>query len=93
MLKRRRRREPPPDFSNLTSNLPLGYLEHRRREAEAYDQLPAWARKVLRRAKHEYQATQVLARIKKGDKPIDILNDLEHCERVLSSTYLDQFKL
>ena len=92
-MTRRIRREPPPDFDNLEPNYSPGYLEHRRREAEAYDQLPAWARKVLRRAKHEWQATQVLARIKSGDKPIDILTDIEHCEASLSRDYLKQFTL
>ena len=92
-MSRRRRRLAPPDFSGLTPNYPPGYLEHRRREAEAFDQLPAWARKVLRRANHEWQATQVLARIKSGAKPVDILNDIEHCEAVLSKDYLKQFTL
>jgi hypothetical protein len=89
----RRRRTPPPDFSDLTPNYPPGYLEHRRGEYELYDRLPAWARKVLQRTKHEYPVTQVFARIQRGDKPIDILSDLEHCERVLNQSYLEQFKL
>jgi len=60
---------------------------------EAYDQLPAWARKILRRTKNQYQATQLLTQIKKGEEPLDILRDIEECEKSLSRSYLDQFKL
>jgi hypothetical protein len=60
---------------------------------EAYDQLPAWARKILRRTKNQYQATQLLTQIKKGKTPLDILRDIEECEKALSRSYLDQFKL
>ena len=93
MPKRRRGRIPPPNLDNLTPNLPYGYLDHRRREMGAYDQLPAWARKILRQTKNQYQATQLLMEVKKGKKSLDILRDIEECERVLSRDYLNQFKL
>jgi hypothetical protein len=93
MAKRRRGRSPPPNLDSLTSNLPYGYLDHRQREMEAYDRLPAWARKILRRTKNQYQATQLLTQIKKGKEPLDILRDIEECEKSLSRSYLDQFKL
>jgi capsule polysaccharide modification protein KpsS len=93
MAKRRRGRTPPPNLDSLTPNLPYGYLDHRKREMEAYDQLPAWARKILRRTKNQYQATQLLTQVKKGKKPLDILRDIEECEKSLSRSYLDQFKL
>ncbi len=92
-MVRKRRREPPPDLDSLTPNYPPGYLDHRRGEYELFDQLPDWARKVLRRTKHEYPVSQVWARIKAGDKPLDIIHDIKHCEQVLSRDYFHQFKL
>jgi len=91
MPKRRRGREPPPNLDNLTPSYPFGYLEHRRREYELFDALPEWARRVLRRTKHEYAVAEVSARIKRGDSPLDITHDLEQCEASLSRDYLNQF--
>ena len=88
-MKLTRRRLPPPDFSDIPPNYPPGYLEHRRREYLLFDQLPAWARKVLRRTKNEYQVSQIWACINRGIKPLDIINSLEECERVLSKEHLN----
>lgn len=73
--RRRRGRKPPPFEFDPASPPPYlpGYLESRYTEYWCYDQLPPWARKVLRRTKREWQAAQILKRIKDGDLPLDIV--------------------
>lgn len=70
-----------------------GYLDSRYREYAAFDSLPSWARKVLRRTRREWQAIQILNRLKDGDKPLDILADLERCEQVYSNEHFEDLTL
>lgn len=92
--KRRGRKPPPFRFNpeDIPSSLP-GYIATRLPEYQAYDALPAPLRKALRRCKHEWQATQILKRVKDGDSMLDIIRDLERCEKAYSEIYLSQFDL
>jgi hypothetical protein len=85
---------PPFSFDPATlPPYPEGYLNHRYQEYQAFDILPLWARKALRRCKREWQATQILERLQNGDLPLDIIAGLERCEEAYSAQHLDEHTL
>lgn len=94
--KRRRRGRKSEPFSFDLNTVPPydpAYLPSRYREYQAYDSLPPYLRKALRRTKREWQATQILNRLKDGDNPLDIIRDLERCEQAYSEQHLDEHDL
>jgi len=91
-LELKRHRHPLEPLEDRPPPYPQGYLEHRRGEYALYDQLPAWARKVLRRTNHEVPVAYVHQRLNRGDRPVDIIADIEHTEKALSQNYLKQFE-
>lgn len=90
-----RRRFAPPFHFDPTTPPPYdpAYLPSRYREYAAYDSLPVYLRKALRRTKREWQATQILKRVQEGDNPLDIIRDLERCEQAYSEQHLEDHDL
>jgi hypothetical protein len=94
-MRRRNRKRVQVDVT-APPNLYDRYFEDRRREMDAYDRLPSWARKALRRTNNQFQAVELAKAIARGERPLDLVKTLEFCDRQVSKQnllQLEQFSL